>query len=66
MGQVVSGLMPRGQLEVPSHNTGTHYSLSLICQPDIRGHEAPRHHHRDTEKYIHGPVSCLMLLSLVV
>ena len=21
------------------------YSLSLICQPDIRGHEAPHHHH---------------------
>ena len=20
------------------------YSLSLICQPDIRGHEAPHHH----------------------
>ena len=21
------------------------YSLSLICQPDIRGHEVPHHHH---------------------
>ena len=23
----------------------TVYSLSLICQPDIRGHEVPHHHH---------------------
>ena len=26
------------------------YSLSLICQPDIRGHEAPHHHHVSVEK----------------
>ena len=23
------------------------YTLSLICQPDIRGHEAPHHHYRE-------------------
>ena len=25
-------------------NRVNHYSLSLICQTDIRGHEAPHHH----------------------
>ena len=39
----------------------SHYSLSLICQPDIRGHEAPHHHHRCLQCcfwVIHGQVSC--------
>ena len=27
-------------------SSSSHYSLSLICQPDIRGHEAPHHHHQ--------------------
>ena len=25
------------------------YSLTLMCQPDIRGHEAPHHHHQNRE-----------------
>ena len=26
-------------------NTLPYNSVTLICQPDIRGHEAPHHHH---------------------
>ena len=31
-------------LQCSCHLEGSTYSLSLICQPDIRGREAPRHH----------------------
>ena len=33
------------QLGRANHHLNRRYSLSLICQPDIRGHETPHHHH---------------------
>ena len=33
-------------LKKKKHRQEVDYSLSLICQPDIRGHEAPQHHQK--------------------
>ena len=38
------------------------HSLSLICQPDIRGHEAPQHHRWDDVNRTEFPSGCTATL----